>query len=141
MQGGKTMKLFARIILFVVGGVLLYLSISSIIQNWSLIQVTGWDEFFKADTLNAVLSIASQAFFALCGLYAIYTGLRGRASFIGFVAAVILVVIVVFKTINFVKSDIEKNFDNIFQLVLSFLMPVGFAAGVLMLTVEGKHKQ
>lgn len=134
------MRILGRLLLFAVGGVLLYLSITSIISNWSTIQSIGWDNFFSADTWNAVSSIAIQGFYALCGLYSIFLGLRGKSTFISFIAAAILVAIVVIKTMNFINSTAEKNFDSIFNLVLSFLMPIGFSLGVIFLTIGTKKE-
>ena len=135
------MKLLGRLILFAVGGVLLYLSITSIISNWNNIQSQGWDNFFSKDTLDAVLSILVQVFYALCGLYSIFIGLRGKSTFISFVAAVILIAIVVYRTIGFAKSDTPKNFETIFQLVLTYLVPIGFSVGVMLLTVQKSPKK
>ena len=107
------MRILGRLLLFAVGGVLLYLSITSIISNWSTIQSIGWDNFFSSDTWTAVKSILIQVFYALCALYAIFLGLKGKATFISFIAAVVLTVIVVSRTIDFVNSDTEKTVENI----------------------------
>lgn len=135
------MKLLGRLLMFAVGGVLLYLSITSIISNLNIIQSIGWDNFFSQDTWNAVSGILGQVFYALCALYAIFIGLKGKATFISFIAAVVLVVIVVFKTMNFMKSDTEKSFENIFNFVLSFLMPIGFSLGVVCLLIGENKKE
>lgn len=135
------MKLLGRLIMFAVGGFLLYLSISSIITNYHVIQSVGWENFFSKDMWDAISSIAVQALYALCGLYAIFIGLRGKAGFIAFVAAAVLVAIVVMKTINFVNSDAEKNFKTIFDFALSYVVPIGFASGVILLLLgENKKK-
>jgi len=134
------MKILGRLLLFAVGGVLLYLSITSIISNIDLIKNIGWENFFSKDTWNSVSSVLIQAFYALCGLYAIFIGLRGKSSFISFVAAVILIAIVVIKTMNFVNSTAEKTVESILNLVLSFLMPVGFSLGILFLTIGKSDK-
>ena len=75
------MKLLGRLILFAVGGVLLYLSITSIISGWQTVQAIGLDNFFTQDTWNAVSQILIQAFYALCGLYCVFLGLRGKSTF------------------------------------------------------------
>ena len=134
------MRLLGRLLLFAVGGVLLYLSITSIMSNWNVIQSIGWDNFFSSDTWAAVKSILIQVFYALCALYAIFLGLKGKATFISFIAAVVLTVIVVSRTIDFVKSDTEKTVENIVNLILSFLMPVGFSLGVVFLLI-GENKR
>ena len=135
------MKLLGRLIMFAVGGFLLYLSITSIISNYQTIQSIGWENFFSSDMWNAISSIAIQAFYALCGLYAVFIGLRGKAGFIAFVAAAILVAIVVMKTISFVNSDAEKNFKNIFDFALSYIVPIGFSTGVILLIVGNNKKK
>ena len=132
------MRILGRLLLFAVGGVLLYLSISSIITNWNTIQSIGWENFFSADTWNAASSILIQFFYALCGLYSIFLGLRGKSTFISFIAAAVLIAMVVIKTINFTNSTAEKNADAILNLVLSFLMPVGFSLGVIFLSIGRK---
>ena len=134
------MKLLGRLIMFAVGGFLLYLSISSIITNYHTIQTIGWENFFSSDMWNAISSIAIQAFYVLCGLYAVFIGLRGKAGFIAFVAAAILVAIVVMKTISFVNSDVEKNFKNIFDFALSYIVPIGFSTGVILILMGGNKK-
>ena len=134
------MRLLGRLLLFAVGGVLLYLSITSIMTNWNVIQSIGWDNFFSSDTWAAVKSILIQVFYALCALYAIFLGLKGKATFISFIAAVVLVVIVVSRTIDFVNSEAEKTAESILNLVLSFLMPVGFSLGVVFLLL-GENKR
>lgn len=135
------MKLLGRLMLFAVGGVLLYLSISSIISNYQAIQVEGWDSFFNGDNWNAVLQILVQAFYALCGLYSIYLGLRGKSTFVSFVAAAILIAIVVYRTMQFVKTTDTKDFQAYLNLVLTYIMPIGFSLGVIFLTVQGKDKK
>ena len=135
------MRILGRLLLFAVGGVLLYLSITSIIANWNTIQSIGWDNFFSSDTWTAVKSILIQVFYALCALYAIFLGLKGKATFISFIAAVVLTVIVVSRTIDFVNSDTEKTVENIVNLVLSFLMPVGFSLGVVFLLLGENKKE
>ena len=134
------MRLLGRLLMFAVGGVLLYLSITSIMSNWNIIQSIGWDNFFSSDTWTTVKSILIQVFYALCALYAIFLGLKGKATFISFIAAVVLTVIVVSRTIDFVKSDAEKTVENIVNLILSFLMPVGFSLGVVFLLI-GENKR
>ena len=134
------MKLIGRLLLLAVGGVLLYLSITSIISGWQTIQNIGWENFFSADTWGAVSSILVQAFYALCGLYSVFLGLRGKTSFISFIAAAILLAIVVFRSIDFFKSETPKNWDNILNLILTYLMPIGFSAGVFLLTLGGKKE-
>lgn len=137
------MKILGRLLLLAVGGFLLYLSITSIISGWKTIQNIGWDNFFTQDTWNAISQILIQVFYALCGLYSIFLALKGKSTFISFVAAAILIAIVVVRSINFFKSDTEKNWENIFNLVLTYLMPIGFSLGVLFLTFErsGSKKQ
>lgn len=134
------MKLLGRIILLAVGGVLLYLSISSIISSIHVIQAQGWENVFSKDTLNAVLQLLTQIFYALGGLYSIFLALKGKSTFISFIIAAILVAIVVYRTIQFTKSGAEINFENIFNLILAYLMPIGFSLGVIFLTMEGKHR-
>ena len=134
------MKLLGRLIMFAVGGFLLYLSISSIIVNYQRIQSIGWENFFSADLWNALFAIATQALYVLCGLYAIFIGLRGKAGFIAFVAAAILAAIVVMKTINFINSPVEKTFQTIFDFVLSYIVPIGFFTGVILLLL-GENKK
>lgn len=134
------MKFLGRLIMFVVGGFLLYLSISSIISGVQTIKSIGWENFFTQDTLNAIASLAKQIFYALSGLYAIYIGLRGKAGFIAFVAAAILIVIVVLNTISFIKSDNEKTFKTIFDFILSYLVPIGFSVGTLLLIMSRDKK-
>ena len=133
------MKLLGRIILLAVGGALLYLSISSIITSVQAIQAQGWENIFSKDTLNAVLQLLTQIFYALSGLYSIFLALRGKSTFISFIIAAILVAIVVYRTIQFTKSGAEVNFKSIFNLILTYLMPIGFSLGVIFLTMEGKH--
>ena len=130
------MKVFGRIILLAVGGVLLYLSITSIMSGWSSIQSIGWENFFSQDTWNAVSSIAGQVLKAICGLYCVFLALRGKSSFFSFIIAAILIVIVVFRSIDFFNSTAEKNWNNILNLILTYLMPIGFAVGVLFLTFD-----
>ena len=133
------MKLLGRLLLFAVGGVLLYLSITSIIAGVKDIQIEGIEAFFQKDTWNAILKVAIQVFYALCGAYSIFIGLRGKSTFLSFIAAIILVAIVVYRTMEFVKSGAEINFQNIFNLILNYLMPIGFSIGVLLLTF-GRNK-
>jgi len=136
------MKLVGRLIMFAVGGFLLYLSITSIINNVHTIQTIGWEQFFSSDMWNAISTIAIQAFYALCGLYAVFIGLRGKAGFIAFVAAAILVAIVVMNTISFVNSTAEKNFKTIFDFALSYIVPIGFSTGVILLIMsENRSKK
>ena len=135
------MRLLGRLIMFAVGGFLIYLSITSIITNYNAIQTMGWEQFFSSDMWKAISSIAIQGLYALCGLYAIFLGLRGKAGFIAFVAAVILGVIVVMKTIDFVNSDVEKTFKHIFDFALSYVAPVGFVVGVILLIVGGNKQK
>ena len=135
------MRILGRLLLFAVGGVMLYLSITSIISNWNIIQSIGWDNFFTADTWSAISSILIQLFYALCALYSIFLGLKGKATFISFIAAAILIAMVVIKTMNFANSTAEKNWDSIFNLVLSFLMPVGFSLGVIFLLMGENRKE
>ena len=135
------MRLLGRLIMFAVGGFLIYLSITSIITNYNTIQTMGWENFFSSDMWNAISTIAIQALYALCGLYAIFLGLRGKAGFIAFVASVILVAIVVMKTIDFVNSDVEKTFQHIFDFALSYIVPVGFSVGAIILIVAGNKKK
>lgn len=130
------MKVLGRLILLAVGGVLLYLSITSIISGWSTIQSIGWENFFTQDTWNAVSSIAGQVLKAICGLYCVFLALRGKSSFFSFIIAAILIVIVVFRSIDFFNSTAEKNWNNILNLILTYLMPIGFAVGVLLLTFD-----
>ena len=134
------MRILGRLLLLAVGGVLLYLSITSIISGWQTIQNIGMENFFTQDTWNAVSSILVQAFYALCGLYSVFLGLRGKATFISFVAAVVLIVIVVFRSMDFFKSTTEKTWESILNLILTYLMPIGFSVGVILLLV-GKEKQ
>jgi len=134
------MRVLGRLLLLAVGGVLLYLSISSIISNWSTIQTIGWDTFFTQDTWNAVSSILGQVLKAICGLYCVFLALRGKSTFISFIVAAVLIAIVVFRSINFFKSTEEKTWQNILNLVLTFLMPIGYSLGVIILTVGGKKE-
>ena len=134
------MRVLGRLLLLAVGGVLLYLSITTIITSWQTIQNIGWESFFSQDTWGAISTIAVQAFYALCGLYSVFLALRGKASFISFLAAVILVTIVVFRSMDFFKSETEKNWETIFNLVLTYLMPIGFSLGVIFLLI-GKEKK
>ena len=134
------MKLLGRLMLFAVGGVLLYLSISSIISNYQAIQVEGWESFFNGDNWNAVLQILVQVFYALFGLYSIFIGLKGKSTFISFVAAAILIAIVVYRTMQFTKTSDTKDFQAYLNLVLTYIMPIGFSLGVIFLTVQGKGK-
>ena len=134
------MKLLGRLIMFAVGGFLLYLSISSIIVNYQTIQSIGWENFFSADLWNALFTIATQALYALCALYAIFIGLKGKAGFIAFVAAAILAAIVVMKTINFINSPVEKTFQTIFDFVLAYIVPIGYFTGVILLLL-GENKK
>ena len=135
------MKILGRLLLFAVGGVLIYLSVTSIISGINTIRSVGWDNFFTQDTVNAILTILVQAFYALCGLYSIFLGLRGKSTFVSFVAAVVLIAIVVYRTIQFAQSSTPKNFETIFNLILSYLMPIGFSVGVMLLTVERSPKK
>ncbi len=134
------MKLLGRIIMFAVGGFLLYLSITSIISGINTIKEIGFENFFTKDTLNAVGSLLKQIFYALCGLYALYIGLRGKAGFIAFVAAAVLIVIVVLNTITFVKSDTDKTFQVVFDFILSYIVPIGFSVGTLLLVMSKDKK-
>lgn len=134
------MKILGRILLFVVGGFLLYLSITSIISSYKIIQETGWDNLFNAEGAQVILNILVQAFYALGGLYSIFLGLRGKATFISFVVSVILIAIVVYRTYQFARSDTPKNFETIFNLVLTYLMPIGFSLGVILLTVQSNKQ-
>ena len=85
------MRVLGRLLLLAVGGVLLYLSISSIISNWSTIQTIGWDTFFTKDTWNAVSSILGQVLKAICGLHCVFLALRGKSTFISFIVAAVLI--------------------------------------------------
>ena len=133
------MRLLGRLILLIVGGFLLYLSINSIISGWQTIQTLGWEGFFNKDNWSAISQILVQVFYALCGLYSIFLGLRGKSTFVSFIAAAILITIVVFKSIDFFKSTEEKTWQNIFNLILTYIMPIGYSVGVLFLTM-GKKK-
>lgn len=133
------MRILGRLILLAVGGFLLYLSISSIISSWQTIQSLGWEGFFSKDTWGAISQILLQAFYALCGLYSVFLGLRGKSTFVSFIAAAILITIVVFKSIDFFKSSEEKTWQNIFNLILTYTTPIGYSVGVLLLTM-GKNK-
>ena len=132
------MRILGRLLLLAVGGFLLYLSISSIIRDWSTVQAIGWDNLFSADTWGTISQIIVHVFNALSGLYCVYLALKGSSSFFSFIIAAILITIVVFRSINFFNSTAEKDWQSIFNLVLTYLMPIGYSLGVILLTVGGK---
>ena len=134
------MRILGRLLLLAVGGFLLYLSISSIIRVWSTVQAIGWDNLFSADTWGTISQIIVHVFNALSGLYCVYLALKGSSSFFSFIIAAILITIVVFRSINFFNSTAEKDWQSIFNLVLTYLMPIGYSLGVILLTVGGKKE-
>lgn len=134
------MRVLGRLLLLAVGGFLLYLSISSIIKEWPTVQAIGWDKLFTADTWGTISQILVHAFNALSGLYCVFLALRGKSTFFSFVVAAILITIVVFRSINFFNSTAEKDWQSIFNLVLTYLMPIGYSLGVIILTV-GRKKE
>lgn len=134
------MRVLGRLLLLAVGGFLLYLSISSFIRDWSTVQAIGWDNLFSADTWGTISQIIVHVFNALSGLYCVFLALKGSSSFFSFIIAAILITIVVFRSINFFNSTAEKDWQSIFNLVLTYLMPIGYSLGVILLTVGGKKK-
>ena len=134
------MRVLGRLILLAVGGFLLYLSISSIISEWPTVQALGWDKLFSADTWGTLSQILVHVFNALSGLYCVFLALRGKSTFFAFIIAAILITSVVFRSINFFNSTEEKTWQTIFNLVLSYLMPIGYSLGVIILTVGGKKE-
>lgn len=132
----KASNVIARIILFVVGGLIILAAALEIIAAVKVLNdpAVGWWNFGNQDSLNAMILILIGAADAIIGLTAFFASLRGKRSFWLFIFALALMATPVYVVVTGVKNGtLTASWDQISRLILQFLTPILYFVGCLFL--------
>ena len=129
-------NVIARIILFVVGGLIILAAVLEIIAAVKVLNdpAVGWWNFGNQDSLNAMILILIGALDAIIGLTAFFASLRGKRSFWLFIFALVLMATPVYVVVTGVQNGtLTASWDQIGRLILQFLTPILYFVGCLFL--------
>lgn len=124
------MKTVGRILLFVVGAILIVNAIPMIVNNWNLLNQSGWGDFSSyPDKMLNLSAIISQSINALFGFVAIIAAIRGKSSFWLFIFSIIMIGGVIWYFISAKNAGALGDFQNIIETVIGFALPIGYFLG------------
>lgn len=136
------MRTVGRIILLVVGVLLLYSGISSVISGVNAINAVGWSTavFTDASLRNELIKIIVYGFDALVGLTAVLAGLKGHSSFWLTIFSLLMIAGVIYyfydgysnKTIDF------SDWKAVLNIVAGFALPICYFLGALFVRAPKK---
>lgn len=129
-------NVIARIILFVVGGLIILSAVLEIIGAVKVLNdpAVGWWNFTNETSRDAMLVVLIGGFHAIIGLTAFMAAFTGRRSFWLFVFALLLMVLPIYTVVTQVKAGtLTGTWEQIGKLILEFLTPILYFIGCLLL--------
>ena len=131
------MRLIGRIIMLVIGAFMLFCGITYIVnftKNVGHFEWNGLANFVEA--LPNYLILIKGILLSLFGVSALFSFIRGKASFRYFIYSVIIIGIAVY---SIIKSSSDGSFDFTKMLSTSLIIPAGYTIGSLLLFI-GRRK-
>ncbi|MCQ2742932.1 MAG: hypothetical protein MJ239_06555 [Bacilli bacterium] len=127
------MKTVGRIILIVVGIILLSVAIPSIIDSVKQINALGWGTVFSSDETRAHFAVfVSQTINALVGFAALFSGIRGKASFWLTFYSIFMIVGIVWYFVEATKRGDFTDPMTVLRAVAGFSMPIAYIIGSIL---------
>lgn len=133
------MRLLGRILLIIAGVWILASAIPSLIFNIQNINAFGWQNLFaNATGIAYFVVLVIQGIFALVGLGALYSGIRGRVGFITIFSSVIMIIGLVLYFIFMGNAGLLTGWQKILQAISMVACPILYVTGAILLTYGRK---
>ena len=135
------MRTAGRIILLVVGALLLYSGITSIISGVQTINAAGWSVAIFTDQtlLSAFIKIIVYGFDALMGLTAVFAGLKGHSFFWLTIFSLLMIAGVIVYFVQGYNAKTLGDWKNILNIVAGFALPILYFVGALLVRAPKKR--